>query len=122
MSPLIATVIVDFIIPDADEAARHLRFATVLLQDAEYEALLPEVQLVGAVPKPPLAMKTEHSLAWATTSPILAPASAASLALRYLGIARAARIPRMATTIINSIRVKPLEWLLRFRRLRRSSS
>jgi hypothetical protein len=104
------------------EVLRHLKFATVFAQDAEYEAEEPLVQLVGAVPKPPLARKVEHSLPWATTSPILVPASAASLALRYLGIARAARIPRIATTIINSIRVKPLKRLLRCRRLRRSSS
>lgn len=50
---------------------------------------------------------TEHSLASPTNSPTLAPAAARSRTVKNWGMATAERTPIIATTIINSIKVKP---------------
>jgi len=127
ISPAVLTVTETAVLPPGDDVtSRHLmpeafeRMA-LLKVDAALVEHVPSDD-VGVSPRPPAATKTAHSLATPTTSPALAPASALSLTLRYLGMAIAARMPTMATTIISSISVKPLARPLRCRRVRSSSS
>jgi len=129
MPPSEATVIVTLVPAGLLEMVMHLRpliepdqvptkdppeVAHVLVPDADV--------LLGAVPTPPDRIKVAHSFANPVFSPIIAPAAAALRASRYLGIATAARMPTIATTIINSIRVKAFFCFLLLRRLLRRAS
>ena len=83
----------------------------------------PVVGTTGAAPAPPETRNEAHSLAIPTASPTAEPAAAALLAPRKFGRATAERMPTIATTIISSIRVKPLTSLDFFsRRLRITAS
>lgn len=67
----------------------------------------PLAIVAGCAPTPPETRNVAHSFASPIASPTAEPAAAAFLAWRKFGRATAERIPTIATTIINSISVKP---------------
>ena len=102
------TVALKHLTPEAPEA--KLREITVPVAPTAQVIVGPPTTVAGEVPTPPVKMNAPHSFATPIASPTAEAAAAAFRACRKLGRATAERMPTIATTLINSIKVKPF-WI-----------